>query len=264
MSRLQQYILGEDKKFAEISSMIQRDCKPFLKEIKGGKSLLFRGNKRRINDISKVRSRLKDRIPSDTLKEIHNHMNKLYNNEFGWPVRNGIFATGNFNTTKSYGNGYIFFPIGKYEFVWSPDVEDFFTQLEDDNEYLVYYPENYFDDYKIKQDWENSDDGNWEYDGHSVDNDNPNDIIYELDIDEEDYDDDLLEWIPLITFEDYRNEVYERFEEERDEYFQNLSSLYMNNDLSNAIKSNHEVMFNCKEYYLISNKFALMIKEEIL
>ena len=264
MSRLQQYILGEDKKFAEISSMVQRDCKPFLKELNGCKDLLYRGSRRRVNDISKVKSRLKNRTPSDTSEEIHNHMNKLFENEFGWPARNGIFTTGDFKVTRFYGNGYIFFPVGKYKYVWSPDVQDFFTQLEEDDEYLIYYPENYINDKDLERDWEYDDRGYWEYNGKLVNSDNPNDIIYELDIDYEDYDEDLLEWIPEMSFEEYRNEVYGIFEKERDEYFQNLANLYMDNKLDKAIKSKHEVIFNCKEYYLIPEKFSLLIKEEIL
>ena len=132
MSRLQQYILGEDKKFQQISSMVQRDCKPFIKELKKSNSkkrpFFNRGTtSKTIDDFSKIKVR-KDRKPRDTPLEVHNYLDNALKKKFGWKVRSeGVFATSQERT--GYGTSYIFFPIGKYKYVFSTQILDLYGHL---------------------------------------------------------------------------------------------------------------------------------------
>ena len=54
---------------------------------------------------------------------------KLFKEMFGWEVRNGIFTSSTLN--YMYGEPYLFFPIGDFKFVWSPDIDDFYDAWQD-------------------------------------------------------------------------------------------------------------------------------------
>jgi hypothetical protein len=259
--RLKSYINENYSDFDEVRSMVQKNCQPYIKELKGGSDLLWRGSRKRINHIERIKSRLNNRRPTDTPREVHDYMNDLFKKRFGWYVRNGIFATGKYSETRNYGLGYIFFPIGKYEYVWSPETKDFFTETKD-SPYMFDHGEPYE---QLHYEWENEygDDkvGHWEYDGQPVDSSDPDEIIDQLGLEEMEYDEFELDWIPEITYNEYSDKKNEEWEKKREDYFQDLADYYTNKGLYRAIKSNNEIMFNCKEYYLIHEKHAMSIRE---
>jgi hypothetical protein len=66
---------------------------------------------------------------------------------FGWKPRSeGVFATGALSDTTTYGKySFIIFPKDGFKFLWSEDVNDFFTyaQYEEDvQEAVVTYKDN--------------------------------------------------------------------------------------------------------------------------
>jgi len=124
-----------------ITNLLITECDPFLKEIKKHGNFLFRGSSNTIDDIKKVIPRI-ERKPSDTPKKIHDMANRFFIRKFGWDGRNGVFATGSSTEARLYGNytPYLFFPINKYKFIWSPEVNDFWKDLVDTTEY--YHGEN--------------------------------------------------------------------------------------------------------------------------
>lgn len=128
----------------DLLAMIERDCGPFLKESQkagflyrgiqpGGKDLHTQdvdGNKL-VYIVKNVR---KDRNPRDTSDDMHDALNKWFNDKFGFKARTeAVFAYGGdmFPTTiKEYGDTHIIFPIGEIKYVWSPEVEDLYVHLE--------------------------------------------------------------------------------------------------------------------------------------
>jgi hypothetical protein len=140
MSRLQQYINEEttnDLQF--LVNMIRSDCKPFLKEMKKAGQFLYRGyndpnditwsfNKDKIQYFKKVVR--KDRKPRDMYQSVHEKLDKLFMEKFGWKVRsNSLFCTGDRTIALGYGALFIVFPIGKFRYVWSPEIYDMWTWL---------------------------------------------------------------------------------------------------------------------------------------
>jgi hypothetical protein len=130
MSRLQQYINEEKTKDLQyLINMVKSDCKPFLREMKKAGQFLYRGydnveysTTEVVYYKKKVRS---DRKPRDMYQNVHNKMDKLFDEKFGWKARsNGIFCTGDRTTALGYGTAFMVFPIGNFKFIWSPEVED--------------------------------------------------------------------------------------------------------------------------------------------
>jgi hypothetical protein len=104
------------------ASIIKTDCQPFFKENTSGR-FLYRGTNKSIGEIEKIIPR-KERKPSDMPRFLHNELNIVFAKKFGWPVRNGVFATSDDREAEEYGDLYLFFPIGNYKYVWSPKIPD--------------------------------------------------------------------------------------------------------------------------------------------
>jgi len=110
------------------------ECKPYidiLKDCKKGK-LFVRGINEKNIDIQKFEM-LDSRQPKDTFIDSHNMFNTFFYDNFGWNVRDGVFCY----MTKTYITGYgaenyFIFPIGNFEYCWSPDVTDLFTRFEEE------------------------------------------------------------------------------------------------------------------------------------
>ena len=145
--RLQQYITESTelttKNWEKLKSDINKDCKPFIKEIKGANNLLLRGvNQSVVPTVFTVKNVRKDRKPRMIDKELHKKIGELSKKLFGWNIREeGIFTTISYEAARHWGHPIIMFPIGKFKYVWSDDVEDLYYG------YDIYNPiYDYFDD----------------------------------------------------------------------------------------------------------------------
>lgn len=117
----------KSKSKEEVRDIILKDCKPFLKEIKGGE-LLWRGSDL-MKDIKKKIPRT-DRRPMDTDEVVHDYLDILFKKHHGWKARSeGVFVDPNRNSTAEYGKPSLFFPIGDFKYLWNQDVDDLTTEL---------------------------------------------------------------------------------------------------------------------------------------
>jgi len=113
----------------EIVKILKKDCGPFLKEMKFVKKFMWRGLGISIADIKKVAVR-RERHPSDMPHWLHKLLDEVFKDNFGWKVRsNSAFAFGSRTPSLRYGRPYLFFPIGKYEYIWSPTIKDLYYRL---------------------------------------------------------------------------------------------------------------------------------------
>ena len=233
MSRLQNYI-NESYNATELLPYLKKDCKPFLKELKKSSPIKFfyRGNrKKNSSGILKIQSRL-DRKPLDTPELVHNMLNKEFNNKFGWDVRNGIFATSDVAYAGGYGESSLFFPIGKYEYVWSPVIKDMYDYIgAGDSNYLseitdVLYGEysNYFIG-RLKKMFVRG----TSYDGPTSKN--------------------------IITFEEYKKDYFKKMLDDFDNTIKKAVGTYQSTNMKASLQKGNEVTFRCKEYYLIDNYY---------
>jgi hypothetical protein len=94
----------------------------------------------------------KDRKPKDMDIKTHKELNKLFHKKFGWKVRSeGLFCTGNINEAGGYGYEFLVFPIGEFKYVWSPEIRDLYSFIEEmKGEGLEYDLQKIVNSYKNK------------------------------------------------------------------------------------------------------------------
>jgi hypothetical protein len=116
---------------------IEKDCKPYLKEVRTGTSMFIRYSKTyRNEEIIKKISKTTDRKPKDTPKELHDFMDETLKKKFGWKARSqGLFvwiAPKNYlvgvNLSSEVGN-YVF-PIGPYKYVYNSEIFDIYAEYQ--------------------------------------------------------------------------------------------------------------------------------------
>ena len=256
--------LNRTGNFTEISSDIKdillKDCKYFLKEVKKSNGLLYRGKEDHIESIELFKNRIADRKPKDTQKHIHDEFNLLFKKKFGWPVRNGIFVTSDKGLAEEYGHPNIFFPKGDFDFVWSDSIKDLYSdEIENSIIGIEFY--NVYDGYEWEEEFGEGGNGNWTYKGKKISYNKYSDNILDiLGIDEEDYDEADLEWVPDVEEEEWYIKSEGEFSNRVKELYKSIVNRYTNKNLLKAMKSKNEISFNCKEYYLIN----VMYEESIL
>jgi len=256
--RLKQY-LNESYTAEEVVEIIKKDCpRSYIVQTKG--EFFYRGTKDSINDIKKFKSRT-DRIPKDTPPELHNMLDSLFKRYLGWHARSeGTFVNGKKDNISGYGISFMFFPIGKYDFVWSPSIEDLYSKIEQN--YMLEEPEYLFiSDYDYDYEY-NEESGNGKYEYEGILYNNINDIEDTKNITGNNIENDAV-WIPNMTFEEYREKSIDDYENNRDTYLHDLIKTYSKTNLNKAMKSGHEVMFRCKEYYMVDAKFSKILRKEL-
>jgi hypothetical protein len=129
--RLHEVIDATD--LSHIVETIKQHCGPYIEILKQNNGdCLFRGSnsgKAYPGHINLIKPRL-DRTPLDTPRLIHKFLNQEFQTKFHFPLRNGIFATGNQPRAAGYGSVSVVFPVGELNFIWSPNIEDLFAVVD--------------------------------------------------------------------------------------------------------------------------------------
>lgn len=110
-----------------LHDFIEEECQPYLREIDNeplGK-VLYRGIQRREEHDYLIVNPRQNRRPLGTDEAIHKKFVKAFR-ELGFEANrdNSLFCTGNQYEARQYGLVYAVFPIGKFSYTWSEDVED--------------------------------------------------------------------------------------------------------------------------------------------
>jgi len=129
--RLQQFIFESKDITIDDIKQIKKECAEYFYESRfiNRNYPMYRRMKRKIRTYDIIIPR-KNRKPLDTPKEIHDKFDELFKKEFGWKVRSeGVFCSGD-APSSAYGDLYYIFPIGKFKYVWSPDIRDLTVELE--------------------------------------------------------------------------------------------------------------------------------------
>lgn len=114
----------------DIVQTIHRDCSMFLAEV--GKVGLYRGIKTELRGtLNRITPRT-DRKPLSTSLELHNVFNQAFKEVHD--VENirsrAVFCAGTVQNAY-YGHMHRIFPVGHYEYWWTPKVQDLFEHLQD-------------------------------------------------------------------------------------------------------------------------------------
>jgi len=110
--------------------------KDYIKEMKPNPEsfVFYSGRKNKTNPVFEKDIRT-DRWSIDTPDDVTDFVDDLFYKKFKVrPRRGGVFTTGRYTMAHGYGHVFGLFPQGKYKFIWSPKIADFFMNVvESDN-----------------------------------------------------------------------------------------------------------------------------------
>lgn len=257
-----------------IVQSLKKNCAPFIKELrKSGKNFIWRGtNKVSKKTIVQLTPR-QDRSPKDMPTEIHDELDERFYKKYGWrPRSEGVFTSPIKNHAKTYGEAYMFFPVGKYEYLYNPKIDDLFSYIEgepsiydvftNDDDLVSTHEEEYYNMYG-----ENSS-GTWHYLGtdtyEQYEEDAYESAAESEGINVEDLNSANMEWMPDVEIEDFISEKQEELRSEAEDLLNEIINNYRGTNLALATRMRSEIMFRCKKYYLVHEKFEHSMTEYIL
>lgn len=261
--RLKQYI-NEAKSVDEIYEILSKDCKPFINDfLKRKKTFLWRGTNKRIDSIQKITPR-KDRKPRDMPKELHKFLDNVFKDNFGWYVRSeGVFVASDRYFAEDFsdtgGDAYLFFPIGRYDYIWSPVIKDIYTWLGRSQIYIEYY----HNDEKLKSSWFISEDM---FEAQAVitrpvtkalDAGDANRIVFMINLDHTGENVVLYEWErtnPNASLSGMVTTILTGAIDGYKDYIRkSIPKYYSDKNFRKERGKERELAFKCKEYYLVHN-----------
>lgn len=138
-------LIREDDSFIQLDDFLEKKCSQFLEEIGDNEddvfetaiSALYRGmnipgspQKAELYGDQMdlyTKSVRKNREPRDTHPDISELLDELFQKKFGWKPRSQAvfcFARPGKNIVGDYGKAFAILPMGKFKYLWSPEVRD--------------------------------------------------------------------------------------------------------------------------------------------
>lgn len=251
---------------AEVAELIKRDCQPYLNQIaKYGGQILYRGLENTNNASFIIRNVRKDRLPAGINVPLHQILVDIFK-KLGFNANrdNSIFCTGDKNQATIYGIPYVIFPVGHFDFTWSPKVTDLYNQFSD------YSDVDKIKDTYIKIKYNNSDEQIFQRDVAKIDNvlKHNNDEILFRSI--RDYKNNHVIWYGIkndftIRLHDLIKQVIPEPEFSNimisgaqplynpEVIFKKIKALdYQHTNLQEAIDSHKEIMISCEKFYAVA------------
>lgn len=108
----------------DLVATIQKECQPFLSLLRDASGALMRG----VSASDKgyfTRDVRRDRRPKNMPEHLHLAADAWFSERFGVRYRGaGLFCTGDAAQAATHGRTSLIFPIGGFQFCWSPHVRD--------------------------------------------------------------------------------------------------------------------------------------------
>jgi len=112
-----------------LANNIINECSEFLQEINYDLVYkLFRGIPK-LNSLYGKKHTRTDRRPMSNDYRTHEYFNLYFKRKYGVAFRSSVFATGRAAAAITYGTLVNIFPIGKFDYLWSPDITDLYGSV---------------------------------------------------------------------------------------------------------------------------------------
>lgn len=131
--RFNEYLKESNSFIGEIIKLIEKDCQPFLKNLKKISPIetLPMSGRKKVTPWFEGIVR-KNRKPMDTPIEIQEVFDEEFYRKYKIKIRsNSLFLTTDLKVTTTYGQSYYIFPIGNYKIDWNSKIIDFFEDIVD-------------------------------------------------------------------------------------------------------------------------------------
>ena len=135
-----------DGSIIHILEAVKRDCEPYINVLSNtnGEHPLLRGSDRAVpkhGTLNIIEPRAMRR-PKNINPYIHDQLNKLLQERFGYHFRNAIFTTSALRVASFYGSVGVVFPIGKLQYIWNTEYRDLYELFKHwdhlDDEQLIH------------------------------------------------------------------------------------------------------------------------------
>ena len=222
-----------EKIFEEIKDFLSKNCQPVIKEFKGKRTeyLPYIG-KKQVNHYEVKKTR-KNRRPKDSTDMIHDFFDEQFDKHYGIRGRSEcIFVTGDNKEAANYGPVNIVLPIGDYNILWSPDINDLWGKFEHDYDLHMYIS----GDYDVIREWI------WDdvYGDHGA---------------EEEDEEDEEELVQIVGAK------MQEWEDQQEETIDYIIRSYKTKNFIKALESHNEIMLECDHYVLIDPIYEEKIKQ---
>lgn len=148
----------------QIEETLIKHCAPFLRAVDGGvnqhQQLWRGGDEGGKKKFDRIEARTGARNPKDTPQNVHDYLNKWFKEKFGWSARDALFCSGRQGVASQYGDIKAIFPIGRFSYIWSPDIQDMYSDL-----HLKHYGYDDEDEFSWDMLDKRLDKTNWKTDG---------------------------------------------------------------------------------------------------
>lgn len=147
--RFKDYLAEGNSKFD--IEQFKKDCAFFFDQLDKEEShraipVFKHGSKNATSDWDIQQFRERD-APRDSPMALHNAVNEFYKKKFGFPFRNALFASGHWSSAANYGPVNYIFPIGKFEWLCNPEIEDLTGEFETAVDQIKHFhPEMLYDE----------------------------------------------------------------------------------------------------------------------
>lgn len=249
---------------------ILRDCQPFLSQVsniyKSG-FYLYRGMQK---NVSFIRLPVKqNRPPFGSSFDLQNCMvNSFKQLGFTANRNNSIFCTGSQQFASDYGLTYFIYPIGDFQFTWTPHIKDLFWNFNiwEDGSLEQYVRIDFYTSVHTRLDriMQNAEEYMNKKQFSIL-----NKKVYpsgagvriEYAIKSDDPDTDRIIKKDIGDFIDFSGARVSKFFD-CNKVFEKIKELnYIDTDLPAAIDSGNEIMLHCKEYYALNSEHLDLHRE---
>ncbi len=117
---------------SDVTTFLMKQCSSIIDVYKKTNNVLYRGiTYGKYGEpmllVTKKMHR-EERFPKDMDPDLHNWMNKYFNEVVGWPIRNGISTTPSYSQAEDYGKAMFFFPQNRWGYAYLPVVDDLYSK----------------------------------------------------------------------------------------------------------------------------------------
>ena len=127
MRLVELYQINESADPKKVLEAIKNECQPYISQINDmdgnrlRRGMTFNADVKKMNAVGDGRNETEDDVEWELFA------NKWLSKKFGFNARTeAVYCAGGVPMAKRYGLAYSIFPIGNFEFVWSPVVEDLY------------------------------------------------------------------------------------------------------------------------------------------
>lgn len=127
--------------YSDLLKFVNEHCQPYIHENPYFETnRLYRGMKTP-STIASINTIRKDRLPKDTAKQVQKELDEEFISQGFKAIRsNSMFCIGESYNAEEYGEVHVVYPMGNFEYTWSPEIRDLTVALYNQTDASKFVP----------------------------------------------------------------------------------------------------------------------------